>query len=217
MTRLPAIARLERLRGVLDSPRLFQAFRFALVGSQRETRRILGEEIPAAPGHRVLDVCCGIGEFAGVVTSGYIGVDLNARFVAHARRRFPDRRVWHFQAGDATRLPLPDEAVEASMCVNSLHHFPDDAAVALLGEMRRVTRGRVIVVDADGTPRGLLRRTLLALDRGAHMRTPAALTALVGRVLEVEATRRWDVGPYTEVLLRCAPRGPGRPAVTGAA
>lgn len=202
---------------LLDSPRLFHAFRFALVGAQRETRRILGEEIAAEPGQRVLDVCCGIGEFAGVVTAGYIGVDVNPRFVAHARRRFPDRRAWHFQAGDATRLPLPDNAVETSMCVNSLHHFADDAAVALLGEMRRVTRGRVIVVDADGTPRGLLRRALLALDRGAHMRTPAALAGLVGQVLEVETTRRWDVGPYTEVLLRCAARGAGRPAATDVA
>lgn len=206
-----------RLRDGLDSPRLFHAFRFLLVGGQGRTRRILGEEMAVRPGHRVLDVCCGIGEFAGVVGSGYIGVDLNARFVAHARRRFPDTRSWHFQAGDATRLPLPDGAVDASMCVNSLHHFPDNAAVALLREMRRVTRGRVIVVDADGTPRGLLRRALIALDRGAHMRTPAALTALVRRVLDVEATRRWEVGPYTEVLLRCAAPGSGRPAVPGAA
>jgi ubiquinone/menaquinone biosynthesis C-methylase UbiE len=175
-----------------------------LVGSQAPTRRVLREELSGAGGD-VLDVCCGTGEFAQSVDAAYLGVDLNARFIARARARYRGLPATSFEVADVTRLAFPDRHFAASMCVNSLHHFSDDAAVGVLREMRRVTRGRVLVVDADGTPRGVVRRALLALDRGRFMRTPARLAALVERVFAVETTRRWDVGLYTEVLFRCRP------------
>lgn len=194
----------RRPSDLLDDPRLFHAFRVMLVGSQAPTRRVLREELSGVGGD-VLDVCCGTGEFASSVEAGYLGVDLNARFIARARARYRGRPATSFEVGDVTRLPFPDRHFAASMCVNSLHHFSDDAAVGVLSEMRRVTRGRVLVVDADGTPRGVVRRALLALDRGRFMRPPARLGALVERVFAVETTRRWDVGLYTEVLFRCRP------------
>jgi ubiquinone/menaquinone biosynthesis C-methylase UbiE len=194
----------RRPADLLDDPRLFHAFRFLLVGSQAPTRRVLREELSVTGGD-VLDVCCGTGEFAQSVDAGYLGVDLNARFIARARARYRGRPATSFEVGDVTRLPFPDQHFAASMCVNSLHHFSDDAAAGVLREMRRGTRGRVLVVDADGTPRGVVRRALLALDRGRFMRTPARLAALVERVFAVETTRRWDVGLYTEVLFRCRP------------
>jgi hypothetical protein len=58
-------------------------------------------------------------------------------------------------------------------------------------------------VDADATPRGLVRRTMVALDRGRFMRSPEGLAALVRRVVPVERTVRFDVGLYTEILFRC--------------
>jgi hypothetical protein len=59
------------------------------------------------------------------------------------------------------------------------------------------------VIDADGTPRGVVRRLLLALDRGRFMRTPARLSRLVGGVLPITETIPFRVGLYDEVLLRC--------------
>jgi hypothetical protein len=73
----------------------------------------------------------------------------------------------------------------------------------LLREIRRVTRGRVIVMGADGTTRGLVRRVLLAADRGEWMRTPDALRSLIGEVLDVREVVRFDVGFCTELLHVC--------------
>jgi hypothetical protein len=87
--------------------------------------------------------------------------------------------------------------------VNSLHHFSDAEATRLLTEVLRLTRRLVLVIDADGTPRGLLRRALLALDRGRFMRTPAHLARVVGAVLPIAETVVFRVGLYDEVLLRC--------------
>ena len=49
--------------------------------------------------------------------------------------------------GSAGSIPLDDNAVDASMAILSVHHWPDMAAG--LNEMRRVSRDRVIIVTFD--------------------------------------------------------------------
>jgi len=89
------------------------------------------------------------------------------------------------------------------MLVNCLHHFSDEEALRLLMEIKRVTRSLVIIIDADGTPRGIIRRALLAMDRGKFMRTPESLSALISRVFRIEENVCFDVGLYSELLFRC--------------
>jgi ubiquinone/menaquinone biosynthesis C-methylase UbiE len=156
-----------------------------------------------SPDETVLDACCGVGEFADIVNCGYVGIDLNERFIGRARRRHTGDLRKRFEVGDATRLDYAAGHFDKAMIVNSLHHFSDEEAVRLLTEMRRITRKVVVVVDADATPRGLVRRTMVALDRGRFMRSPEGLAALVRRVVPVERTVRFDVGLYTEILFRC--------------
>ena len=49
--------------------------------------------------------------------------------------------------GDARRLPFADNSVDIVMCSQVLHHFAGNEAAALLREMDRVARVRVIVSD----------------------------------------------------------------------
>ena len=49
--------------------------------------------------------------------------------------------------GDALRLPFADRSIDVVMCSQLLHHFIDADAVALLREMNRVARVRVVVSD----------------------------------------------------------------------
>jgi len=49
--------------------------------------------------------------------------------------------------GDARSLPFPDNSVDIVMCSQVLHHFAGTDAAALLREMDRVARVRVIVSD----------------------------------------------------------------------
>ena len=188
---------------LLDRPAIFHAARFALVGHQGLTKRLLREHLAAGPDETVLDVCCGIGEFAGVVTSRYVGVDVNERFIQGARRRYAGDGRKSFEVGDVLRLPYPARHFDKAIVVNCLHHFSDAEATRLLTELRRITRRLILVVDADGTPRGVVRRLLLALDRGRFMRTPARLAGVVGGVLSIARTVTFDVGLYGQVLLCC--------------
>ena len=188
---------------LLDRPAVFHAARFMLVGSQRATKRLLREHLAAGAEETVLDVCCGVGEFAEAVTGRYVGVDLNERFIQGARRRHAGDDRKRFEVADVLGSQYPAGHFDKAMLVNSLHHFSDEEATRLLIELRRITRTLIVVVDADGTPRGVVRRLLLAMDRGHFMRTPARLAEVVGRVLPIARTVTFEVGLYGEVLLRC--------------
>ena len=48
---------------------------------------------------------------------------------------------------DALALPFADDSVDIAMCSQLLHHFEGDRALALLRELDRVARHRVIVSD----------------------------------------------------------------------
>jgi len=79
---------------------------------------------------------------------------------------------------DATALPLAAASADVVHAALTLHHLEPDAAVAALGEMARVARGRVIIND--------LARSRLAL----------ALVWLATRLLAVHPISRHD-GPLS--------------------
>jgi ubiquinone/menaquinone biosynthesis C-methylase UbiE len=188
---------------MLDAPALFAAVRYPLVGRQRRTRELIHVHLDAKAGERVLDICCGIGEFAGEVSSDYLGIDLNPRFIEAASRRWTGAARKSFRVMDALRMDLPDRHFDRTMWINGLHHFSDEDAVRLLREIGRVTRTRALIIDPDGTPRGLVRRALLAADRGDWMRTPEAQRQLIGSVLPIREVVTYRVGFYAEVLYDC--------------
>jgi ubiquinone/menaquinone biosynthesis C-methylase UbiE len=190
---------LDRL---LDRPALFHAARYLLVGGQGALKQRLRAHVGRS-GQSTLDVCCGIGEFADLIEGPYLGIDLNPRFIGRARARHRAAAGKQFEVGDVMRLAYPDGCFEQAMIVNSLHHFSDADAIRLLAEIRRVSRRLVVVVDADGAPPDPLRRALIAMDRGRHMRPPARLAALVGQVLPIATTERFGMGLYRELLFRC--------------
>jgi demethylmenaquinone methyltransferase/2-methoxy-6-polyprenyl-1,4-benzoquinol methylase len=83
--------------------------------------------------------------------------------------------------GDATRLPLVDDAVDAVIVVDALHHMPDHATV--LAEVARVLRPGGVVVVREFDPRTVRGRALVAAEGlvrfGSTFRTPAALASVV--------------------------------------
>jgi ubiquinone/menaquinone biosynthesis C-methylase UbiE len=152
----------------------------------------------------VLDVCCGVGELAQVVSSRYVGVDANPRFIEQARRRYAGRDRTRFEVGDVLRLEYPAGHFDRAMVVNILHHFSDEEAARLLAQVRRITRRLVIVIDADGTPPG---GGPAPPSAGAGPRALHAHTRPPGGRGRQRAAGGRDGGLpgrlYDEVLLRC--------------
>jgi ubiquinone/menaquinone biosynthesis C-methylase UbiE len=100
--------------------------------------------LPLAPGHRVLDLCCGTGASAipaarAVGPAGQvIGVDVAEPLLALARDRAAGLPQVQFRYGDATRTGLPAASFDAVVCVFGVFFVPD--MPAFVAEMWRLVR-----------------------------------------------------------------------------
>jgi ubiquinone/menaquinone biosynthesis C-methylase UbiE len=125
------------------------------------TRR-LAEVLALRPGERVADIASGPGTTAFLLAGEFDvhvdGVDLGETAVAAANAKAVASGLDHrvaFHLGDAERLPLPDESVDAVVCECALCTFPDKAAAA--AEMARILKpgGRVGITDVTLDPNRL--------------------------------------------------------------
>lgn len=104
----------------------------------------LDRQLDAAVGGRPLgalaEICCGRGEalrmFAGRYSEG-IGVDISEAML-NAALDEEGGADWTPVQGDATRLPLADEAFDTVMMLGGIHHVNDRAA--LFGEVARILK-----------------------------------------------------------------------------
>ncbi|MFY1673745.1 demethylmenaquinone methyltransferase [Plantactinospora sp. WMMB334] len=128
-------------------------------GRDRRWRRATLAALELRPGDRVLDVGAGTGvSTAELATSGAyaVGLDLSIGMLRAGRRSRPEVPLL---AGDALRLPFPDEAFDAVTISLALRNVVDTGAA--LREMARVTRpgGRLVVCEFS-TPTNPVFRTV---------------------------------------------------------
>jgi ubiquinone/menaquinone biosynthesis C-methylase UbiE len=74
-------------------------------------------------------------------------LDNNPLLLEYARERYGGDPGFSFVSGNATALPYGTCAFDVTMCNLALHHFDPAPAVALLAELRRVSRITPLVTD----------------------------------------------------------------------
>ena len=109
----------------------------------------------------VLDVGAGSGELLRILAgwanrngraAQLVGLELNARAalaILEESKAFPQISAVR---GDALRLPFEDGRFDYAICSLFTHHFDDDGVVRILGELRRVARRRIFVIDLHRHP-----------------------------------------------------------------
>ncbi len=126
----------------------------ALFGGTRcIVRRVnaLAGALPAAPvvidvgggSGDVLDAVCAALRATGRAPHGMV-VDTATALAPQVRAR-----ALGFVAGDAFALPLADRSADLVLAAQVVHHFADDAVVAMLRELDRVARVAVVVGDLE--------------------------------------------------------------------
>lgn len=105
--------------------------------------RIIEEAL--GPAQTVLNVGAGTGSYEPPGRS-VTAVEPSAEMIA---RRRPDAAPAVQASADA--LPFDDDSFDASMAVLTIHHWPDQQAG--LAEMRRVTRGPIVLLTFDPAQR----------------------------------------------------------------
>ena len=123
-----------------------------------ETIELLAKWLGFKQGQTVVDVGCGLG-YLGMTYwpyfgkhGTYIGVDLSPALVKQAARQSKQwavRGKAFFKAGDAYRLPLPDNCADMVMCQTLMIHLGDP--MRALAEMMRVAKpgGTVCCMESD--------------------------------------------------------------------
>lgn len=102
-------------------------------------------------GERVLDLCTGTGGLGLRFASRgaeVVGVDLARGMLKRASAKANGSRS-HWLEMDATYLGFPDNAFDVSVLSLALHHMPEPVQINVLGELRRVTRRKVVLIEPE--------------------------------------------------------------------
>ena len=119
---------------------------------------------------RVLDVGCGPGTNTHLFAhSRYLGIDLNPRYIAYARKKF----ARDFVVANVTTYDVPRDRGFDFILVNSfLHHVDAPAVRRILAHLRTLLTpdGHIHVLDLVLPERRSIARLLARLDRGDYPR-----------------------------------------------
>jgi len=96
------------------------------------------------PQHVLVDVGCGSGRLAsklgGYLTGGYLGTDIVADLVDHARSISHAGAGWRFQVVDGLRIPGQDGAADMVCFFSVLTHLLHEQSYLYLEEAKRVLK-----------------------------------------------------------------------------
>lgn len=192
------------VESISDHPVLFIFFRSILENDFKAIRALIRRDLTLGKGLRSLDLGCGPGAFADLFDGDdYVGADLNARYIEHARRT----RKGTFVVSDARKLDLPDGRFDQILIFGLLHHLSDEETRAVLGESKRllVPGGRILAIeDIPAVSRvNLVGHLLHSIENGEHIRPVEDYKRLYGEVARIERDEilRSGVCDYYSALL----------------
>ena len=129
----------EHMRTTIDGASGFYAYTASL--------------LPAGSGARVLDLGCGTGleleeYFRFNPDADLTGIDLSEAMLKELKAKLPDRKI-RLVTGSYFDVPFGEKAFDASVSVESLHHFPADRKETLYRKLHAALKGDGCFVLTD--------------------------------------------------------------------
>lgn len=173
---------------------------------QRDVRAFFRQVLAAGPVQRAYDVGCGFGRLTPVLAEAateVVGFEREEALLSTARQLLPD--LTFVNVASLEQLPVDDRSAQFAMTFTVLQHMPDQLAVAVIGELKRVVgpHGHVLLVEETdpAVEAGDPGRADLGYTRGrpvawyAERLSPYQLIATAPRLIE-PGYPRTDVGTY---------------------
>jgi SAM-dependent methyltransferase len=184
----PRTKQARLIEAIFRRPTLFYYLRRPLYwGSLARLR----EALSLLPGERLLDVGCGTGMCAPLADRGpYVGIDDTIDYVRFAASRWQNAQR-SFAVMDAFACGFAPATFDKAILINMVHHLDAPSVAALFDQLRRIVRGRVVVMDAAPEIANPVERLVLRCDRGDHIRSAERLRPLFGRDFEIEREERF--------------------------
>lgn len=177
---------------------VYGLFARSMQAEYRRVAALLQERRLLVPETTVLDVGTGTGALAGIlaeVTPQVTGIDPSAKMLAAGRRKYGGRVAFHQAAAHELECCPPGrfDLVTAALV---LHGPAAPYRRKVLGEMRRVARKKVVVVDY--APHRSLGVAAIEALEGSHYREfmrqfAGELDAVFPRVEMLRLTRIWGL------------------------
>lgn len=139
---------LRRVNWMLGNNRTLdrEADRFASEEQLGSNERLVVLDVGTGSGDVPARLAARIAQRIPTLRVAAIGLDHDPVAALLARRGEPDLFVVR---GDALRLPLADRSVDLATAVKFAHHFEGGRLARLIGELARVARRRVVVLDIE--------------------------------------------------------------------
>ncbi len=131
----------------------YEAHQMNTIDGAAEFYPFTADLLPRTPGARVLDLGCGTGlelgyYFDGAPTAHITGVDLAPGMLDKLRKKFPHRAMTLI-CGSYFDVPFGENAFDAAVSVESLHHFTKEEKIPLYTKLRKALKPEGFFILTD--------------------------------------------------------------------
>jgi 2-polyprenyl-3-methyl-5-hydroxy-6-metoxy-1,4-benzoquinol methylase len=152
----------------------------------------------------VLDVGCGTGEFAGITTGLYVGLDMDPHYIEFARQRHPGKE---FRCTDVADLAKEGSSFECGLLVDVIHHLSDEQARGLIATLASLISGHLYVFEPVlQSSSNRIGQWVTAHDRGHYIRPRAEVMALIESAFVINSVRDMKILSVEGICVQGKPR-----------
>jgi SAM-dependent methyltransferase len=165
----------------LENSALYSSWQ-AVAGADRMRQTFVTQHLRPKANDVIVDIGCGPAEILDYLPPArYFGFDVNPDYIATANRRYSGRGEFRiFEVEKAAGMDIRGQA-DLVMAIGVLHHLDDAAAKSCFALAHSLLKPKGRFVTIDGviqSGQGIIRRCVLSLDRGRHIRRADAYRAI---------------------------------------
>ena len=178
---------------LFDMPAVYNSVRTILLFGKGKMFQELKNATNVQKGETVLDVGSGPGELSQLFSEEYAGVDYSQNYVAYAQKKYPTKK---FFQGNVLDLTLQENSYDIILLASFIHHFSDQEVEKILGNMKKVARKKIVLLEPCPWRKNPLAVLFLKLDRGAHIRSFEQQKKLIEEHFTIEESHTFISGLY---------------------